>query len=213
MSELITLVQDAGKGRAFVVLHEEGEYGEMAGQLHASLSAETRALLVRSSPITDSNWSDVTRAFREFLDKNSIRQASFVSFAAASSIVLNLCLTELKLARSVVLVDACTRPHPGWFDLLADRIENFLPLGLPLRSNSRGFDAKSFLQRIRCPVLTVLSRGAGPYVRSQASVFADGLPTGWSAELSGGDQVAELNRHVLNFQKVPAKCPQKNQAA
>lgn len=209
MLELV-LEKEQGKGRAFIVLYEENTYSDFASGLFGVLAQETRTLLVKSPVITNSNWAPLTISLQKLLLDNSIRQASFVCFSAASALVLNLCLLELKFIRTLVIVDACTRPHPTLLSRFIDKLENYLPLGLPLRSFSQAFDAKSFLQRVRCPVLVVTSSRAGAYLKFQAEAFHSQLPTGWVQNLSSQNEVQELNQHVLEFQKIQAKCPQGN---
>ena len=206
----ISEIKDAGKGRAFVIVYESEIYKRMAELLSEEISASTRCLLLRSSEITDFNWREASAELQNFLLQKSLRQASFVAFAAASSLVMHMALCDLKQVRSLTLIDACTRPHPTLAQRFIDRVESFLPLGLPLRSKDKGFDAKAFLQRLRCPILVLVSSNAGLYARSQAEIFKKGLPTAWSLELGSANQSQELKELILDFQKVPAKCPQKN---
>lgn len=205
----INELSDLGKGRAFVVLFESEEYRIPAETLFADIAKETRCLLVQTVLIDDANWQDIAQEFRKYLTEKGVRQASFVCLGAASAIVLDLALRDLKQVRSMVLVDACTRPHPTLLRRIVDRIEAYLPLGLPLRSRDQGFDAKSFLQRLRCPILVVTTERAGSYIRSQAGVFMAGLPTAWSVSFDQSQGAAKaLKEAVLGFQQVPAKCPQ-----
>ncbi|MCO6430398.1 MAG: alpha/beta hydrolase [Deltaproteobacteria bacterium] len=213
----ITVLKKGGKGRSFVILHEQNRYFEFSNALFETLTSpdsvsQSKALLLSTEPITNSNWLVLSNSFRELINSEGLRQASFISFGAASSITLHLALQELKLVRSLILVDSATRPHPTLFSRIIDKLESFLPLGLPLRSLSKGFDAKSFLQRVRCPVLVVNSAACGAYLRAQAQVFHKELPTGWLYQIAGNDDVRELTSMVLDFQKVPAKAPQKNVA-
>lgn len=208
----LTIEQDAGNGRPFLIVYEENAYSDLVHGLFEVISKETRTVLIKSPLVTNKNWKDLSQQLRELLSQQGIRQASFISFAAASALVLNLSLLELKLIRSIVVIDAGTRPHPTWFDRFTDKIENILPLGLPLRSFSTGFDAKSFLQRIRCPILAVITKKASHFIKSQAHVLRDNLPTCWVQELSIDEEVNHLNRLVSEFQKVAAKCPQKKAA-
>ncbi len=209
-SAVISEIADQGKGRAFVVIYEPCVYKTYANDLFNEISQSTRCILAEIPIVTESNWSELTAELIKFLESKNIRQASFVGFSDAASIVLNLALYDLKLVRSMVLVDAATRPHPSKLQKIVDKIENLLPLGLPLRSYGKGFDAKSFLQRMRCPVLVVLSSYANLYTISQVEIFKTGLPTAWSVNLKQSNQMHELKELVIDFQQTPAKCPQKN---
>jgi hypothetical protein len=98
---------------------------------------------------------------------------------------------------------------------MIDRIEALLPLGLPLRNASNAFDARAFLHRIHCPVLVLVSAGAGEFVREQSRVIAKRVPNAWLRQLEGealvGDVLtAEAEQCVESFFEVPTKRPQKN---
>ncbi len=219
---------DTGTGRPCVVVHEAGSALSLVEPLVRDLSNRGRVLLLESPVVSDANWELLTDSILELLQTASIRHCSFVSFGACGALVQAVALRSLRLARTIVLVDACTRAHPSQFSRLIDQIESRLPLGLPLRLSSNGFDAKPFLQRIRCPVLVVISPYATPHERAQAAVLEAGLPTAWMLSLSPGnvapgnvapdnaapDNAAQdLSQVVAEFQDVPAKCPQKRAAA
>jgi hypothetical protein len=206
----ITELNDKGKGRAFIILSEPSSYQLFAKNLFDEIAEVTRSILLETPVVTESNWRELTASLLEYLNRKNIRQASFIAFSDASSIVLNLSLNELKLVRSMVIIDAATRPHPSFFQRLVDKLENFLPLGLPLRSYGKGFDAKSFLQRMRCPVLVITSHQAGHYIKTQTEIFKQGLPTAWAETLSDVNPAHQLQQMILEFQQTPAKCPQKN---
>lgn len=206
----INEINDEGTGRPFVILFEDPAYRGLAEQMFQEITRSQRAILLQSTVIRDDNWSELTEVLKAYLVSKKIRQASFICFAATSSIVLNLTLHDLKQVRSLILVDACTRPHPTWGQAMIDRVERFLPLGLPLRSKDSGFDAKSFLQRLRCPILIVTTQRAGQYINGEAEIFKYGLPTAWAVVLGPQNEARELTEAVLEFQKVPAKCPQKS---
>ena len=210
----IKLEEGRGQGRPFVILFEKGSlYQDLAKGLYQGLAGDGKFLLVESGPITNSNWEDLTRQLQKLFEDQGVRQASIVGFGAASSITQNLCLYDVKLVRSLVLVDAATRPHPRLIDRFVDRIEHALPLGLPLRSQGIGFDSKSFLQRLRCPILVVTTSAANAQLLKQAELLMQRLPTCWRAALSTETAISELVSLVSDFQSVKAKCPQKNQTA
>ena len=208
------ILSDAGSGRPFVLLHELGDSVEAPRSLAAALQQRTRAILIQTPRISDSGWEEQSAAFGEFLSNGifsgrGTRQASFVTFGACGSLVQSLALQELKSVRTIVFIDAATRAHPSDFTKLVDRIEHALPLGLPLRLKQTGFDAKPFLQRIRCPVLVVTSPAATPFQLAEAEVLEAGLPTAWRIQLPAAGEPSALASLVLDFQEIPAKCPQK----
>lgn len=208
----ISLLSDQGKGRAFVILMEGERYRDFAAHLAESLAARTRVILVQTALLDDHNWRDISTDVIELLKTLALRQVSFVGLGPASTVVQNIVLQEPKLVRMVSLVDASCRPHSTVWSKIIHRLEKSLPLGLPLRSRSDGFDSSPFLQRIRCPALIVLSSFADTFLERQSDLLSSRIPTSWMVRLSSTDQARELSALVLEFEQVPVKCPQKNLA-
>jgi len=207
------LVSEAGVGRPFVLVFEAARDAEFARVTAEGIAQKSRCLVLRAPKITDRNWRELGVALGAFLQSKSIRQASFVGFGPAGTLVQNLCLVEPRTVRTAVLFRSASRAHPSFLDRLVDRLESALPLGLPLRLTEGGFDSRPFLQRIRCPVLVVTPSGATAEERREAEMMVKRMPTAWGVSLEGADVVGEFTRHVLEFTDVPAKAPQKNAAA
>ena len=202
---------DLGSGRPFIVLYERGAVDALlAKNLFESLSVRSRTLLVSTSSVSGENWRGLSRDLLSFMEERSIRQAGFVTLGATCAVVFAVALSELKLVRSLVTISPTTRPHPTRFEKFVGSLERSLPLGLPLRSSIQDFDAKPYLQRIRCPVLVVSRAGDSAYLQSEAKILSEELPTAWAVPLPEGDVHATLTSSILSFQDVPAKCPQKN---
>ncbi len=206
---ILRVLFDQGKGRPFIIL-AEASWGEQAQATVKVLAASARVLQLEAPRIDGRNEKNLLENMRLIMQERGIRQAGFVSFGAAGTLVQGLALGDLKLVRAIIFVDATTRPHPTRYQRILDRIEHTLPLGLPLRSQIENFDAKPYLQRMRCPVLVVTSAVAAPHVCAEAAVFAQGLPTAWHVELGDDSPADSLARLVLEFQDVPVRCPQKN---
>lgn len=205
----LKLLSNQGQGRTFVILFDDLVYQTWANSIGELLQQHAKVLIFCCSTVTANNWQVLGLELKQQLDALAVRQTSLVGLGAASALVQYLGLSEVKLVRSLVLVDAACRPHPSWRDRLIDRIETSLPLGLPFRSSTEGFDSKPFLQRLRCPVLLVLTGLAVPFVRQQAVEMAGTLPTAWVVELPQTAPETELARLIEEFQDVPVKCPQK----
>ncbi|WKZ56248.1 MAG: hypothetical protein QY326_05780 [Bdellovibrionota bacterium] len=205
----LRVVKDQGKGRPFVLLHESGSYAEWVELLLEALVKRTRVLRVECPRINDQNWRVVSRALMELSAGQGLKQCSFVSFGAAGILLQDLGLTDVKQVRTAVFIDASTRPHPTRFQRLIDRLEEIMPLGLPLRLRTEGFDGRAFLHRIRCPALVVTGPASSEFHLHQAELMARHLPTAWRVHLESSSAELLCNL-VCEFQDVPAKCPQKN---
>lgn len=204
----IQCVADQGSGRAFVMVSERGVYRRFGDEMVRALSERTRAVEFEIPSVSERNWGALSRALRGALAEKSVRQCSLVGFGAASAIVQQLLLLEPKLVRTLTLVDGASRAHPSLLMKIADKLEAFLPLGLPLRLKKSGFDSKPFLQRMRCPVLIVSTAQSSAYIKQQAELLSQRIPTSWRCALKSGDQASELSKLILEFEEVPAKCPQ-----
>ena len=210
---MINLRSDRGSGRPFIIVVEDSAYIEFASAAASVIELRARVLLFETVKITAGNWRELAGNLLLQLKQYNVRQASFIGFAAAAHLVQEACLLDLKSVRTVVLVDPTSRPHPSLFSRLIDRLEQYLPLGLPLRGERREFDGRALLQRIRCPVLLVLSSQATSLSRVDVPIMADRMPTCWQVKLVSAQPTNEFAELVLEFQEVPAKCPQRVRAS
>jgi pimeloyl-ACP methyl ester carboxylesterase len=206
------LRSEAGTGRTFILLVERPQC-EDAQALHLELARKTRSLVVESAQVLSSNWPILTQELLDFILEKGLRQITFVAWGAAATLVMNVALLEPKLVRSMVVIEAGMRPRWTWFTRCIDWLEKFLPLGLPLRLRSEEFDARSLLQRIRCPVLVVTSARSSEFLKEQADEMLGRLPTAWRVHLPAANSQFELCRTILEFQEVPAKAPQRQVSA
>ncbi|MEZ4753652.1 MAG: hypothetical protein R3A13_05000 [Bdellovibrionota bacterium] len=206
---LVRICDNKGKGRSFITLHETQRYEDFAIEVSNALSDKSRVARIEIPFVTEKNWKQITEALEACIDEAKIRQSSIVAFGSASTIAQHLSLLSQKRVRSLILVDAETRPHPGVWSRCVDWLEKQLPLGLPLRSKSEAFDGKPFLQRLRCPVMIVTSPEADAHSLAEANILLERLPISWKSELSFDNSINELVELAVEFQDVKAKCPQK----
>ncbi|MCB0317120.1 MAG: hypothetical protein KDD56_00080 [Bdellovibrionales bacterium] len=209
----VRVIENKGTGRSFIILHEAGRYVEFSHQVTDVLALKSKVLRIEINTVNENNWELLTGEVEKCLDAESVKQTSIVAFGSASTIAQHFTLLNQKKIRSLILVDAETRPHPGRVTKIIDWLENKLPLGLPLRSNSNAFDGKPFLQRIRCPVMIVLSPDANSYLLSESESLLEKLPISWKSVLKAKNGAEELALLASEFQDVRAKCPQKAKAA
>lgn len=187
------------------------DIAEGASALYASMGLRTRALLIEMDPITPANWVVALKGLRALLESQGVRQCSFIAYGAVASVVVAYYLEDPKAVRTLALINMTARPHPTRTTRFVDWLEELLPLGLPLRIEAEGFDAKPLLHRLRCPTLLVTTPHASAYMREQAEEICRRIPTAWHTALDHND-VEALAALVLSFYEVPARCPQKNLA-
>lgn len=211
MSDRFTseIAAEKGRGRATVVISDAAEEAT-ARALFEQLDSERHTMLVRLPAAALLEWQAASRALLGMLKGRGIRQASFVSFGRASETVLSCCLEESRAVRSVLLCNGTARLGEHWLDDMLERLETALPMGLPFRTRVKGFDARPFLQRIRCPVLIALSGEASSVVTRQAALLAGSIPTSWLLRISDSGLAESLASLIQDFEQVPARCPQKN---
>jgi len=206
MSSEISVLKESGSGRAWLLLIDDSRYQQFAQRLYDQLTAGCRALLILLPRIDSRNWREVSDELRETAARKGLRQISLIAFGDAAASAQDLALRQAKLVRSLVLVDAHTRPHPSRCSRLLAAIERSLPLGLPFRRRDGGFDGKPFLQRLRCPVL-IATTGSDAYAQGEARALHEGAPISWRLECGSPQELAAALR---SFQEIPVKRPQKN---
>lgn len=208
--EGLRVFSEGGAGRTLIVLRESGSYEDLA-RATALVAQRTHAVIaVEVDTINHRSLASCRAALDRFLLERSVRQATWIAFGAATAVVQLYAIFSPKIVRSAVLVDASTRAHPTRLESLVSRLEQWLPLGLPLRRRTPEFDSQAFLHRVRCPVLVVQSRIGTVLQRSSAHDLVRLAPTAWSVELKHEDQAEELCQLVEAFAQVPARAPQKN---
>jgi pimeloyl-ACP methyl ester carboxylesterase len=144
-----------------------------------------------------------------------VKRATFLGIAAGGAVVQAMSNVYPKTVRRVILLDSSARVAPGFWQKVSDYLEEFFPLGLPLRSLSAEFDSRPMLHRIHCPALVLVSASAGVWLEDQAKMIARRIPNAWFAKLKGsslnheGVLSEELRSKVKEFLQVPAKRPQK----
>ncbi len=190
--------------------HHEGE------SLAQHLSDEFKVFLLDSELPAVNSVTEYAAEVVNKLVELGVRRIAVLGLSAGGSLTLALAVESPKLVRRVILVNPTTRIAPGLFSRVIDRLEEFLPLGLPLRKISRAFDARSTLHRIHCPVLVLNTRTVDEFHRYQAELIAQRIPNAWLKGLeepefnSAGVISSELAKLIRDFVQVPGKRPQKN---
>ncbi|MCB0333124.1 MAG: hypothetical protein KDD55_06465 [Bdellovibrionales bacterium] len=205
----VDVVFEQGKGRTFVVC-VEGDTTVLL-PLCQHLAQTARCLLLRVQGVRSNEELEIRiHSIFDALAERNVRQFSCIGFQDACVAVQRLALQEPKRIRTLILIDAVTRPHPTALERVFDWMESHLPLGLPFRVRSKGAHFKPFLQRLRCPVLVVRTNQESPYRESESRVLLEALPTSWAIRWSSYPDPQGILQEIEDFQDVPVKCPQKN---
>ncbi|HMO02570.1 MAG TPA: hypothetical protein PKD37_03870 [Oligoflexia bacterium] len=211
---MIELLEESGEGRSFVIIIEKSDSDSRNSFFFAnslalvtSLSKFFKATLIALPKIDQKNWGQIGDSLHRFLKEHGIRQTSFLASGSATTIVQYLSLIDLKLVRTICMINPYARPHPTRLTRFIDSIERFFPMGLPFKHTTSDFDGFPFLQRIRCPVLVLSEKQASNYEKSQAEKIVQALPTAWLVSINKDEDPTPL---ITRFQETPAKCPQKN---
>lgn len=204
---LLTIEREMGTGRPFVVCRIAGEYEELLSGVCEQLSQRNKVYVVSFPKITHSNWQPLAEELENLFQESRIRQPSIISLGECCVPVQCYLLDDYVKVRRLVLVEATTRPEYGLKERVADKIEELLPLGLPLRLSSVGFNARPYLQRLRCPTLVACFLNSSEKQKSESVVLANSIPTAWSSEV--GD-VGALVEAIEAFENVEPKASQKN---
>ena len=208
-----TVINEAGSGRTFTVLFEKNSpYVTLAQAVFDRLIPSAKVLLIEVSIVTAETWTGLSAQFLGLLTERKIRQTSLITFGATSTLAQNIYLRNPKFVRSMLFIDGASSPHPTSWERAVNWLENRFPLGLPLRGESRNFDARSHLQRMRCPVMQIVTKRADEFLVQQAQESVASMPTAWllqlEAEADAQSESLEVAICAEQFQSIPAKCPQ-----
>ena len=175
----------------------------------------TNVVLSTDLPSGDSILS-FCEELEEALIREKIKRVTVLGIGPGASIAQALAVSAPKIIRRAIVCNATTRMAPSLGSIIVDRMEKFLPLGLPLRNLSADFDSRPFLHRIHCPVLVLYSKSQRTFVKEQGDFIVERIPNAWIDILERepinefGQFSDALLEHIRAFMQVPTKRPQKN---
>jgi len=145
------------------------------------------------------------RRFAEVLEEQvsalTLKRLSLVGVSWGGPICIQYASTFPRNMRRLVLIDAKARLKQSAVERGIEWLENFLPLGLPLRPLSKAFDPRPLLHRVRCPTLVLKTHPEDP----DAEFLADRIPNAWKKAIS----IQEFAPIFHDFLEVQTKQPQK----
>lgn len=150
----------------------------------------------------------------ELLEEKKIKSLSLIGWQEGGALAQAISVRTWRILRRLVLLDSFTRLSPTWFEQLVDRIESYLPLGLPLRNTTNAYDSRPELHRIHCPTLVLRSLDSDMHLDFQAQLLNKYIPNSWLKKLTepamASNQLSqELSKLISDFEQVPAKRSQK----
>lgn len=199
-------IEESGAGQPVLLLVEEGASSEYASHLCRTPPDGCRVILLS---LTETDSNQLAEEVIRFMDTAAIKQATLIGFANAGAVAQHVTIAYQKRIRRLIIVDSPTRAQMTTWEKCLSWLEHILPLGLPFRSVSQGFDGRSFLQRVRCPALVLFTPEASSFIKSQAQLERDLLATAWLSVIKSLEEFSVL---LLEFLEIPAKRPQKNRA-
>ncbi len=198
--------EETGSGQPIVALVENDFLDPSLAHLCKEPIPGYRVIVLEVK-LSDGGSDAVAAEVIRFFDAVAIKQATLLGVGSAGTVALSLSLGQRKRVRRLILIDSPVRPGLTRREKVMSWLEHRLPLGLPLRRVAKGFDGRSYLQRIRCPTLVVTTPSATADIRLQAETEGTALATAWFYDLS---LVQEFREKLRTFLDVPAKRPQKN---
>lgn len=186
----------------------------MAKSFVQELGEEFRSFILNSGLPSVDNVPAFAAQVVESLQRMGVKRATVFGFGAGGSVAQAIAILQPKFVRRLVLLDSTTRLRPNLVKRIVDKLENFLPLGLPFGRLSSEFDSRPNLHRIFCPTLVICSSEAGSYVRQQGRLLVNRIPNAaktilpvYQTNLTAFN--AHLHHHLTTFLQVPTKNPQK----
>lgn len=193
---------DSGSGRPTVIVSEVGAYADVTQALIKS-AAEGRVVWLECSAVTDESWAHLAERALVIWKERKLKQARVVGLGAAAVLAQKIALEDPKEIRNLAIIDGAPVAKQGWWQRTLSKLDELSPFGLPFRVTGKGFDARPFLHRLRCPVLLVEYLGGG-----ELKLLERLIPTAGFLSLSAVPQkVAALCDAVQKHQSVPAKFP------
>lgn len=213
---IFTRCGDSKAEHSVLLLVPEGQFrGKDVDAFAKKLSQEFKTFVLTSPLPSEDQVTSYTEQFGRTLLELGIKRATIFGIGAGASIAQATAVMLPRMVRRLVLLDATARLAPGFLTRFIDRVERFLPLGLPLRTLTKNFDSRPLLHRIYCPSLVLVSKKAGDYVKSQSTFISQKIPNAWFAVVGkpytnrGSVLSDELCSLVSKFLQVPVKRPQK----
>jgi hypothetical protein len=155
-------------------------------------------------------------AVAEWISEKGIRWLYCVGIDDGSLFAQAIAIRHSRLVRRMLLVNPRTRRTESNSGMLLDKLESYIPCGLPLRVKDDDFDSRADIHRVHTPTLVLCSESPGSYGSGQAEFLSERLPNAWKGRMDFSDSadcsviLEQILKEAISFRDVPVKSPQKN---
>lgn len=207
--------------QVLLFLGESGNGKRLPDFIFEGLSEQYKIARLNTPLPTVTKVLSETTKLQEALSDIGTKRTTVIAYRDGTPLAQALGALAPEVVRRLILIDPQARVSPSTLLRIIDKVEMFLPLGLPFRALNNDFDSRPLLHRLRCPVLILDSINADLYHREQASYLLRKIPNARRENLksaiftgaetaSGAALGEELTVKIRDFLQVPAKRPQKN---
>lgn len=183
--------------------------------LYSQFSSRHKVLVLDDALPSEESVFEYAQDLIPEIEKLVGKRTSIVAYREGCSIAKAICVSEPRLIRRLILIDPQARMKLDLFSRIIDKIEAFLPVGLPMRALSKRFDSRSFLHRLRCPVLVARSEAFNIFLDDEAGYMRKKIPNCYGFQAKNAlyqdsrfsDEFVDVLEQLLN---TAVKRPQKN---
>lgn len=149
---------------------------------------------------------DITEELISAATAANLRRLTLLGIDWGGSVVVQYCSDQPRNMRRALFWNARARLRRTSMDRVVEWIEQYLPLGLPLRPLSKAFDPRPILHRVRCPALVIVEESSDESLIAESEFLGARIPNAWVKKIKIQNLAAEFEE----FLEVPTKQPQKN---
>lgn len=175
-------------------------------------------LIVNDYPESGSAVESFVDKLADAVSEKGIRWLYAVGVKEGSTLAQAMAIRHSKLIRRLMLIDPQSRKEGTTMASFIDKLESYIPCGLPLRKLGDDFDSRSDIHRVHTPSLIILTEEATSFEKAESDFLFNRLPNAWLGVLSNTairgaslkSKIELLLKQAIDFKEVAVKSPQKN---
>ena len=213
--ERILESEEQAQGTPVVVIpHDSGKHAQLqASDFVALWATDVPSYIVREAAIARTQIVQRADELTRLIKESGIRHYLLVGIGLGATVAQAVAIASEREVRQLIVVDPAPFLSLTFSEQLVDLLERALPLGLPFRKRSAGFDPRPYLHRIRCPTLVVSGYAQGIAGEGETNCLLRKIPNSWPLRATAADGADEatnaLCRGVRVFIDSPARRPQR----